>query len=110
MGDEIQVEIAGVDQRRGRVDLSLKNLLPAPEESPAGDAASSRAGSEFSFEDDEEDFVSPFELAFQKANKSERGRRRNKHRKKSQTWDDEEYEESDIIKRTFAHHRKNKGK
>jgi len=110
VGDEIQVEIAGVDQRRGRVDLSLKNLLPAPEDTSAGDAASSQGNSDFSFEDDEEDFISPFELAFQKANKSERGRKRNKHRKKSQSWDDEEYDESDIIKRTFAHHRKSKGK
>lgn len=110
VGDEIQVEVAGVDQRRGRVDLSIKNLLPAPEKSPAEDAVSSQADSGFSFEDDEEDFVSPFELAFQEASKSERGRKRNKHRKKPQTWEDEEYEESDIIKRTFAHHRKNKGK
>ena len=33
VGDEIEARISGVDSRRGRVDLSLKGLRPAPESS-----------------------------------------------------------------------------
>jgi len=37
IGDDLQVQIVGLDQRRGRVDLSRKGLLPPPEapEAPA---------------------------------------------------------------------------
>ena len=33
LGEEVQVQIVGLDQRRGRVDLSRKSLLPPPAES-----------------------------------------------------------------------------
>ena len=35
VGDEIQVQIVGIDRRRGRIDLSMKELLPEPEHVPA---------------------------------------------------------------------------
>ncbi len=109
VGDEIQVQIIGIDRRRGRIDLSMKELLPPeppkaavqapqqpeePEEPPAALA-------------DDEEFISPFELAFQQAN--QRSERRRERRKKSRVWEMEEDEDEDLIRRTIAHHRKSKG-
>ena len=54
LGEELQVQIVGLDQRRGRVDLSRKSLLPPPAESAspamtrtigATPAAADRSGS-----------------------------------------------------------------
>ena len=116
VGDEIQVQVIGVDQRRGRIDLSIKDLLPAAPEPPApvAQAELTRAPEEAELAALPEDvFVSPFEMAFQEAqgrdDRSEIRRDRDR-RKKSRTWDyPEEDDEEGIIQRTFAHHRKSKG-
>ena len=106
VGDELQVKVVGVDRRRGRVDLSIKDLLPPEPNAPAQSVAAQvmPAGGDDWMHD--EAFVTPFELAFQEAGKSS-DRRREKRNKKAQTWDYEE--EEDVIQRTIAHHRKNKG-
>ncbi len=107
MGEELQVQIVGLDQRRGRVDLSRKSLLPPPEES--GSPMMARmADSDDPTEPAPEEvvFVSPFELALQEANQGEERRRERK--KKARGWDEYE-EEEDLIQRTIAHHRKSKG-
>jgi predicted RNA-binding protein with RPS1 domain len=106
VGDELQVKVVGVDRRRGRVDLSIKDLLPPDPDAPrpsGTEQAVSAGGDDWLHE---EAFVTPFELAFQEAGKST-DRRRDKRNKKAQTWDYEE--EDDVIQRTIAHHRKNKG-
>lgn len=105
VGDELQVKVVGIDRRRGRVDLSIKDLLPAAPETqaPVPEVAGPSDGSDWGQEDD---FISPFELALQEANKSGE-RRRDRNRKKSRSWEYEE--EDDLIQRTIAHHRKSKG-
>ena len=108
IGDEIQVQVVGVDRRRGRVDLSMKELLPpAPE--PAAPAQAQSVAQVAAAEPiaAEVPFVSPFELAFQEAN--EGSERRRERKKKARTWEVEEDEEEDLILRTIAHHRKSKG-
>ena len=55
---------------------------------------------------DGEDFISPFELAFQQANQNME--RRRDRRKKTRFWEPEEDDE-DLITRTIAHHRRSKG-
>ncbi len=110
VGDEIQVQIVGIDQRRGRVDLSLKELLPpAPATEVAAPAAPVAAASPEAANEPAEDFsfVSPFELAFQQANQDDN--RRRERRKKARVWEVEEDDEEDLISRTIAHHRKSKG-
>jgi small subunit ribosomal protein S1 len=110
MGEELQVQIVGLDQRRGRVDLSRKSLLPPPAESEA--PKMSRMMMAEAPEDpsvpavEEIVFTSPFELALQEANQGEERRRERK--KKVRGWDEFE-EEDDLIQRTIAHHRKSKG-
>jgi ribosomal protein S1 len=109
VGDELQVKVLGIDRRRGRVDLSIKELLPPPAAAPA---SSTQARFEAEMDDSwlkEEDFVSPFELAFQEANKDNDRRRERVERgkKKVRTWEYDE--EEDVIQRTIAHHRKSKG-
>ncbi len=109
VGDEMQVQIVGVDRRRGRVDLSIKDLLPPPAQptAPAIQEPLRLNAVEPAF-DDEAGFVSPFEMAFQEAKKT--SDRRRERRKKTREWegggDDDEYE---LINRTIAHHRKSKG-
>ena len=104
VGDEMQVQIVGIDRRRGRVDLSIKDLLPAPKAQavPQAVPVAMPDGAILA----SEEFVSPFELAFQEAQKSDD--RRRERRKKARVWDFEE-EEEDVIQRTIAHHRKSKG-
>jgi len=110
MGEELQVQIVGLDQRRGRVDLSRKSLLPPPAEAEA--PTMPRMAMAAAPEDpadpavEEVVFVSPFELALQEANQGEERRRERK--KKTRAWDEYE-EEEDLIQRTIAHHRKSKG-
>jgi ribosomal protein S1 len=109
IGDELQVEIIGVDQRRGRIDLSIKNLLPEPQPEPVAVAQVSHPDEETLFNFSEEaDFISPFELAFREANSKdkERANRRREKRKKPRVWEYEE-EDEDVVMRTLAHHRKN---
>lgn len=108
IGDEIQVQIVGLDERRGRVDLSMKELLPPAPEAAAPAApvvAASRAPESAPVEEFE--FVSPFEIALQEANQDDN--RRRERRKKAKVWEVEEDEEEDLIHRTIAHHRKSKG-
>lgn len=110
VGDEIQVQIVGIDRRRGRVDLSMKELLPpAPEPvSAAAPTAPLAAEPEASGEEELAAFVSPFEQAWQEANQGDD--RRRERRKKTRVWEvPEEDEEEDLIRRTIAHHRKSKG-
>ena len=84
VGDEIEVQIVGLDQRRGRIDLSRKGLLPPPERRRAAVAASGlrrrrrKACEPWS----KKMFLSPFELAFQEANQGNE-RRGNDRRKKT---------------------------
>jgi len=109
MGDELQVQIVGLDQRRGRVDLSRKSLLPPPVESAAPVMARTVAAAPAGVAEpavEEIVFVSPFEVALQEANQGDERRRERK--KKVRAWDDYE-EEEDLIQRTIAHHRKSKG-
>ncbi len=107
VGQDLQVQVVGLDRRRGRIDLSIKELLPKPQEMPVAETvavARVRAGDEPS-PAAEDAFVSPFELALQEANDGRRNQRRER-RKKSRPWEYVE-EEDDIIERTIAHHRKN---
>ncbi len=108
VGDELQVQIVGLDTRRGRIDLSRKGLLPPPEAPAAQTIAAPAAPGDASADVPvvEEVFQSPFELAFQEANQS--SRRSGDRRKKTRVWDEYE-EEEDLIQRTIAHHKKSKG-
>ena len=110
IGDEIEVKIITVDRQRGRVDLSIKDLLPPPEGALGAESAGAGgAGEEWPAEEEEVEFTSPFELAFQEAQQSDKGKRRRGRKKKSRRWDWDEDEDEDIISRTFAHHQKNVG-
>jgi ribosomal protein S1 len=106
VGEELQVKVVGVDRRRGRVDLSIKDLLPAVPDSPTSMTRDPMAAADTENWLQEEAFVTPFELAFQEAGK-DNDRRRDRRNKKTRVWDYEE--EDDVIQRTIAHHRKNKG-
>lgn len=111
VGDELQVQIVGIDRRRGRVDLSIKDLLPKPETPPAptAKAPDTTEEEELVSGGDEDEFISPFELAFQQAKTADRGEKRRERRKKSRAWSYDEEDEEDIISRTIAQHRKSKG-
>lgn len=109
IGDELDVQVVGIDARRGRIDLSIKELLPPPPE-PAAPTARERTVVEDPLPEPvvvEEAFTSPFELALQEANRGDE--RRRERRKKARVWEIEEEEEEDLISRTIAHHRKSKG-
>jgi ribosomal protein S1 len=105
VGDELQVKVVGVDRRRGRVDLSIKDLLPPEPDAPMP-TVTEEAGLVGDDWLQDEAFITPFELAFQEAGKNS-DRRREKRNKKVNTWDYDD--EEDVIQRTIAHHRKNKG-
>ncbi len=108
LGDDIQVQIVGIDQRRGRIDLSIKELLPAEPQAMPSEALLAPGPEEPLAAVLEEDFLSPFELAFQQANQnSERWRER--RNKKTRLWEPEEDDEEDLISRTIEHHRRSKG-
>ena len=64
IGDEIDVQVIGLDRRRGRIDLSIKELLPpAPEAGPAvGWPCPAPVTKKFQAVP-EEQFLSPFEAA-----------------------------------------------
>jgi hypothetical protein len=96
-----------VDHRRGRVDLSIKELIPPPQSIESQVSEIPEALDIAISGDAEESFISQFELAFQEARGNSDDRRRDR-RKKSRSYEYEE-EEEDIISRTFAHHRKSKG-
>lgn len=105
IGDELDVQIVGIDRRRGRVDLSIKELLPAPVEVATPQAL--ELGGAAAPEPVEEDFISPFELALQQASRGDE--RRRERRKKARVWESDEEDEDDLISRTIAHHRRSKG-
>ncbi len=116
VGQTIQVQVVGIDKRRGRIDLSMKELLPKPPEAPipAAVAVAGRGSQPRNQEAEvpsgaEVSFVSPFELAFQEAQTGEQGEKRRERRKKARVWDYEEEDEEGLISRTIAHHRKSKG-
>jgi predicted RNA-binding protein with RPS1 domain len=107
IGQDLRVQVVGLDRRRGRIDLSIKELLPKPEEQPVIEPVAvsvAPAPVEESFPIADDAFVSPFELALQEANDGRRNQRRDR-RKKTRAWEYVEDEE-DIIERTLAHHRK----
>jgi small subunit ribosomal protein S1 len=109
IGDEIDVQVIGLDRRRGRIDLSIKELLPpAPEAAPAPGRMREQQEENFPVVP-EEVFLSPFEAALQEANKGSSERRRDRKQKKGRVWEDEYDEEEDLIQRTIAHHKKSKG-
>jgi ribosomal protein S1 len=106
VGDEIQVQVIGLDRRRGRIDLSMKELLPQQEAAPVSAPELAQQIQEPAFVV-EEQFVSPFDAAFQEAtSRRDRSDKRRERHKKSRPWEFEEDEEEDIIRRTLAHHRK----
>lgn len=110
LGDDIQVQIVGIDRRRGRIDLSIKELLPPEPEMAQPEARAARQAQQPEAPMaamTEEEFVSPFELAFQEANQN--SDRRRERRKKTRFWAPEEDEDEDLISRTIEHHRKSKG-
>lgn len=110
VGDEIQVQVIGIDRRRGRIDLSMKELLPEIEQAPAPAPVAQARFEQPAPIAVEESFVSPFEMAFREAETTRRDRSdKRKDRKKTRPWEFEEDEEEDIIQRTLAHHRKSKG-
>ncbi len=110
IGDEIDVQVIGLDRRRGRIDLSIKELLPpAPEPAPgAAPAFGAVSRDEQLPAVVEEEFLSPFEAALQQAQGDPNQRRRDR-KKKTRTWEFEEDEEEDLIQRTIEHHRRSKG-
>jgi len=107
VGDEMQVQVVGVDRRRGRVDLSIKELIPPPQATEFQARAIPDSIEVAVLGDPEESFISPFELALQEARGNSEERRRER-RKKTRTYGYDD-EEEDIISRTIAHHRKSKG-
>ena len=104
VGDDIQVQIVGIDRRRGRIDLSMKELLPETEQGPVARAAV--AEEPVVGFGPEEGFVSPFETAFQEASRRDRSDKRRERQKKVRPWEIDEDEDEDIILRTLAHRKK----
>lgn len=109
VGDEIDVQVIGLDRRRGRIDLSIKELLPpTPEAAPVAVPHGEAAEAENFAVMVEEQFLSPFEVALQEA-KGGSERRRERKKKGARTWEFEDDEDEGLIQRTIAHHRKSKG-
>ena len=96
-GQEVQVEVIKVNRRRGQIDLSMKNLLPEPEPE-APEAPEEADEPEMALEEEEEEVLSPFELALLKAQEKKTKRKSKKRKKKS--WFEED-EEDEIIRRTL---------
>lgn len=109
VGDEIDVQVIGLDRRRGRIDLSIKELLPpAPEAAAVAAPRGETAEAEGLAVMVEEQFLSPFEVALEEA-KGGSERRRDRKKKVARTWEFDDDEEEGLIQRTIAHHRKSKG-
>jgi ribosomal protein S1 len=106
VGQDLQVQVVGLDRRRGRIDLSIKELLPKPVDVPMiqPNVAAHQPVEEVAALTADDVFVSPFEMALQEANDGRRNQRRER-RKKTRAWEYADDEE-DIIERTLAHHRK----
>jgi small subunit ribosomal protein S1 len=106
VGQDLQVQVVGLDRRRGRIDLSIKELLPKPVDMPMIEprGAAHQPVEEPAAQAVDDVFVSPFEMALQEANDGRRNQRRERQ-KKVRAWEYADDEE-DIIERTLAHHRK----
>ena len=94
-GQELKVEVIKINRRRGQIDLSIKNLIPKPEPEEIEEDIPDEAALEM--EEEEEEVLSPFELALMKA-QAKKDKRKEKKRKKK-AWYDEE--EDEIIRRTL---------
>ncbi len=93
IGDEIEAEVINVQQRRGRIDLSMRAVMPEPEPEPI------EALVEEALEDegeDEEAVPTVFEYALKKA-QSKRHKKGGRRRKKNWLEDLDD----DIISRTL---------
>ncbi len=101
-GQEVEVQVIKVNRRRGQIDLSMKALLPEPEEQQAG-KGKKKAQDEEIFEipedDDEEEVLSPFEMALMKAQEKKNVNRKEKKRRKKAWYEDNEDDE--LIRRTL---------
>ena len=113
VGEEIEARVVGVDRRRGRVDLSLKGLRPAPEEPHPNPTIEDDVDIEpISFSEQEDDVPTLMELAFREAFDGDpsyvkdrgRGRRKDKDKDKDKRRR-KGYRESqgDIIGRTLRY-------
>ena len=97
VGDEIEAKIVQVDVRRNRVDLSLKGLQPTEPEAEVVEDATWQDEDE-----EEEEVLSPIELAFLEAQARQKQRRQKKRRKKR--WD--EFADDEILRETLKYARK----
>ncbi len=97
VGEEIEAKVVQVDVRRNRVDLSLKGLR---EEESEPEAVDSVALEEVA-EDEEEDILSPVQIAFLQAQAMREQRREKKRRKKR--WD--EFANDEILQETLKYAR-----
>ena len=104
VGDEVQVQVVGIDRRRGRIDLSMKELLPEETAAPVDTEPA-----EAIVFDTQEEFVSPFEMAFREATRRERSEKRRERHKKPRPWEYDEDEEEDVVMRTLAHRKNRNG-
>ncbi|NPA91676.1 MAG: S1 RNA-binding domain-containing protein [Chloroflexi bacterium] len=95
VGEELEARVIRVDVRRNQVDLSLKGLREEAEEPQAVEQELPEALPE----EEEEEIVSPFEIAFLEA-QAQKERRREKRRKKKR-W--EAFEDDEIIRRTLEY-------
>ncbi len=97
VGEEIEAKVVQVDVRRNRVDLSLKGLR---EEESEPEAVDSVALEEVA-EDEEEEILSPVQIAFLQAQAMREQRREKKRRKKR--WD--EFANDEILQETLKYAR-----
>jgi small subunit ribosomal protein S1 len=106
VGEEIEARIVSVDQRRGRIDLSLKGLRPSQSQHAIEEVISDNAGD---LGDDGADLPSPMELAFRDALSGQddgfeedffSGDRQRRKQKRNRRPRDEQ---SDIINRTLRY-------
>ncbi len=97
-GQEVQVEVIKINRRRGQIDLSMKNLLPEPEPEESDEAEIAEVDMVQDEAEEEEDVLSPFELALMKAQQKKSKRKEKKRKKKA--WYEED-EEDEIIRRTL---------
>jgi len=95
-GQEVKVEVLKVNRRRGQIDLSMKNLLPKPESVIPEDEYDASEG--MIEEVEEEEVLSPFELALLKAQEKKDNRKSKKRKKKSWMYDDKD---DDLVRRTL---------
>lgn len=101
VGDEIEARISGVDARRGRVDLSLKGLRPAPAFDASGQEIELQPMAE---EQEVEELPTLMELAFRQAlDGDETYQEPTRGRKQKRRKGRDRYEQDDIISRTLRY-------